>query len=71
MKKDRFSFLKRFSILRSLKARIFLIIFLAGIIPCIVLHYGIISNYESAAVKTRSSEVQTQYKALLDKIKML
>ncbi len=64
MNKDRFRFLKRFSILRSIKARIFLIIFLAGIIPCIVLHYGIISNYESTAIKSRSSEVQTQLKIL-------
>lgn len=64
MKKDRFGFLKRFSILRSLKARIFLIIFMAGIIPCIVLHYGILSNYEATAVKSRSSEVQTQLKIL-------
>ncbi|MDO4285728.1 MAG: HAMP domain-containing sensor histidine kinase [Eubacteriales bacterium] len=52
--------LKRFRILRSLKARIFLIIFLVGIIPCLVLHYGILSNYESTAVRQRTSAVQTQ-----------
>lgn len=57
-------FLGRFSFLRSLKARIFLIILLAGMIPCFLMHYGILENYGEHAVSLRITNVQTQLKIL-------
>ena len=33
--------IRRFSVVRSLRMRLFLIIFLVGMIPCGLLHYGI------------------------------
>ena len=44
--------------------RLFLIIFVVGIIPCVLLHYGILTNYETRAVEVRQSEVETQLRAL-------
>ncbi len=44
--------------------RLFLIIFIVGIVPCVVLHYGILSNYEERAVEVREAEVETQLRAL-------
>lgn len=58
------NFFGKFEFLRSLKARIFLIILLAGILPCILMHYGILENYEERAVSLRSTTVQTQLKIL-------
>ena len=46
--------------LRSLKARIFIIVFLTGIIPSIVLCYGILENYEDRAISLRTSDMQNQ-----------
>lgn len=51
-------------IFRSLKFRIFCIILLVGLIPCMILHYGILQNYEQRAVSVKTSEVQTQFKIL-------
>lgn len=50
----------QFKILRSLKARIFIIVFLIGIIPSIVMRYGIMENYKDRAVSLRTSDVQNQ-----------
>lgn len=50
----------QFKILRSLKARILIIVFLVGIIPSIVMRYGILENYEDRAVSLRTSDVQSQ-----------
>lgn len=49
-----------FKILRSLKARIFAIVFLIGIIPSIIMRYGILENYEDRAISLRISDVQNQ-----------
>ncbi|MBO7095732.1 MAG: HAMP domain-containing histidine kinase, partial [Lachnospiraceae bacterium] len=46
--------------LRSLRARIFLIILVLGIVPCILVRVTIVSDYESRAVETRVSAVQNQ-----------
>ncbi|MBO4609056.1 MAG: two-component sensor histidine kinase [Lachnospiraceae bacterium] len=46
--------------LRSLRARIFLIILVLGIVPCILVRVTIVSDYESRAVETRVSSVQNQ-----------
>ena len=51
---------------RSLKLRIFLIIMVTGIVPCIVIRYGILNNYEERAVSLRTSDVQTQVKIIAD-----
>ena len=51
---------------KSLKTRIFLIIVLAGIIPCILLENGILNNYEDRAVSVKISDVQTQMKIIAD-----
>lgn len=56
--------LGKFESLRSLKARIFLIILLAGMIPCFLMHYGILENYEERAVSLRATTVQNQLKIL-------
>ena len=56
--------IRRFSVVRSLRMRLFLIIFLVGMIPCGLLHYGILNNYESRAVEVRTEEVNTQLRAL-------
>lgn len=46
--------------LRSLKARLFVIILLVGIIPSVFMCYGIVDNYEERAVENRVSVVQNQ-----------
>ena len=50
--------------LRSLKFNIFVLLIVVGLIPTIVLKYGIVQNYETRAVSVRTSEVQTQLKIL-------
>ncbi len=50
--------------LRSLKTRIFILIFLMGLIPGYCMQYGILQNYEIRAISVRSSEVQAQLKIL-------
>ena len=52
--------LNHFKILRSLKARIFVIAFLIGVIPSIIMRYGILENYEERAISLRTSDVQNQ-----------
>lgn len=54
----------QFKILRSLKARIFVIVFLIGVIPSVVMRYGILESYEDRAVSLRTSDVQNQLKII-------
>lgn len=56
--------LKKFKIWRSLKARLFIIIFLMGMLPSIFMRVGILENYESRAVDVRTSDVQTQLRII-------
>lgn len=51
---------------KSLKKRIFLIIVVAGIVPCTLLQFGVLNNYEDRAVSLRISDVQTQMKIIAD-----
>lgn len=44
--------------------RLFIIIFVVGLVPCVILHYGILSNYEARAVEVRTEEVETHLRAL-------
>lgn len=60
MVKKIFDELKSFVSLRSLRARIFLIILAVGIVPSVILRYGIIQNYEERAVENRITTVQNQ-----------
>ena len=55
-----FGDLKEILTLRSLQARIFIIVLVMGIIPCVVMWYGILDNYEERAVENRISIVQNQ-----------
>lgn len=50
--------------LRSLRARIFVIILTVGIIPSILMRYGIVNNYENRAVNQRAATVQNQLKII-------
>ena len=50
-----FGDLKEILTLRSLQARIFIIVLVMGIIPCVVMRYGILDNYEERAVENRIS----------------
>ena len=60
MAAELFRELKQLISLRSLKARIFLIILLAGVIPCLFMRYGILDNYEERTVEQRIATVQNQ-----------
>lgn len=55
---------KKLKILRSLKVRLFLVLFIVGLIPCIFMRYAILENYEHRAVSVRTSDVQTQLRIL-------
>lgn len=57
---------KLFKIFKSLKTRIFCIVMVAGILPCVILHWGILERYISNAVSVRTNEVQTQVKIIAD-----
>ena len=51
-------------ILKSLKARLFVIILLAGVIPSVGMRYAILQSYEDRAVTVRIADVQNQFKIL-------
>ena len=57
---------KIFTSFRSLKTRMFCIIMAAGIVPCIVLHVGILERYLNKTIATRTTEVQTQVRIIAD-----
>lgn len=50
--------------LRSLKARIFILLLVVGIVPGVMMRYGIVSNYEQRAVEYRTASVQNQLKII-------
>ncbi len=52
--------LKRLISLRSLQARIFIIVLAAGFIPSVIVRYGILNNYEEQSVQQRIYNVQNQ-----------
>ncbi len=56
--------LKKLKIWRSLKVRLFIIMFLMGLIPSIFMRVGILENYETRAVEVRTSDVQTQLRII-------
>ena len=54
--------MKAFFSLRSLRARIFIIILVIGVVPGVLMKYGILNNYEQRAVGQRIATVQNQLK---------
>lgn len=52
--------LKNLLSLRSLRARIFIIILVIGIVPSVLMRYGILNSYEKRSVQNRISTVQNQ-----------
>ena len=52
--------------LRSLKARLFFIILLVGIIPALMIRQGIMNSYEQRAIEQRAQIVQAQLKTIAD-----
>ncbi len=66
MLKKVFSFLHQYISFRSLRARIFFMILLVGIIPSVLMRQGIVRNYEERAVEQRTQTVQAQLKIVAD-----
>lgn len=58
------AFFGKFKIWRSLKVRLFLIIFLVGSIPSLLMRTGILESYEDRAIGVRISDVTTQFKII-------
>ena len=58
--------MKKWKGFRSLKVRIFFIIVLGGLIPCVILHFGILGRYMDNALTVRTNEVQTQVRIIAD-----
>ncbi len=56
--------MRELKIFRSLKVRIFLIMLIVGLIPCFVMRYAILQNYEQRAVNVRTSDITTQLRIL-------
>lgn len=56
--------LQSFTIVKSFRARIFLMLLIIGIIPSLVIHAAILSSYETRAISVRESEVQNQLKII-------
>lgn len=56
--------LRNIKILRSLKSRIFLILLIVGLVPCVSMRYAILQNYEQRAVSVKISDVSTQLRIL-------
>ncbi|MBQ6735030.1 MAG: two-component sensor histidine kinase [Lachnospiraceae bacterium] len=51
-------------LLKSLRFRIFVILFLIGLLSCLVIKYAVLAGYETRAVEVRQNEVQTQLRIL-------
>lgn len=64
--KEYFRQFTQFIQLRSLRTFIFLIVLAVGIVPSVLMRYGIVSNYEERAVQLRQSTVQNQLRILAD-----
>ncbi len=56
--------LDRLTFFRSLRVIFFIIIFLVGVVPCVLLQNGILRNYEERAVEVRVEQVKGQLRSL-------
>ena len=61
---DKTSGFKISGIYKSLRVRFFVIVFLTGLISCLVMHSVILDSYENRAVNVKSTEAQTQLRIL-------
>ena len=59
-----FKQLKISNLLKSLRARFFIIVFLTGLFSCVIMHILILQSYEDRAVNVNSTGVQTQLRIL-------
>ena len=57
-------FIKIKDILKSLRARFFIIVALTGLLSCLCMHLIILDSYEDRAVSVKTTEVQTQLRIL-------
>lgn len=55
---------KKLKIFKSLRIRIFIIIFFTGLFPSLFMFYGILQSYEDRATELRKSDVQAQLKII-------
>ncbi len=60
--------IKSLKILRSIRLRIFLCVFILGILPCIFMRYFILSSYESRIVSVRTGQVQALLHVVSDRL---
>ena len=58
--------LHKLTFLRSLKTRIFLLLLVVGLIPCVIMRYAILQNYEQRAVGIRTSGIVIELRILAD-----
>ena len=56
----------RFRPLRSLRVRLFAIIFLVGFIPSVIMRHATVASYEDRGIDVRRSDVQNQLKIIAD-----
>ena len=56
--------IKRISLLRSLRIRIFLLLMIMGMIPSYITRTALLHNYEERAVNVKISEVSNQFKII-------
>ena len=56
--------LDRLTIFKSLRVIFFIIIFMVGVVPCILLQNGILRDYEERAVEVRVEQVKGQLRSL-------
>ena len=56
--------LKQILLLRSLRARLFVIILIVGIVPSMLMVYSLVESYEDKAVQQRTTMVQSQLKII-------
>ena len=60
------NFIRQYISLRSLRARIFFIILLVGMIPALIIWQSIMNSYEQRAIEQRAQIVQSQLKIIAD-----
>ncbi len=58
--------IRKIPIFRSLKAYIFILMLVIGVVPGIIIRIGILESYEERAVSLRISDVTTQYRIIAD-----
>lgn len=60
--------LSRLTFLKSLRVIFFIIIFMVGVVPCILLQNGLLRDYETRAVEVRVEQVKGQLRSLANQL---